>query len=152
MPPVSNETAALSAIEIDCLRLVAGRMIPASAPYDVPGADDPAIIADMVASVGRDGRDLKHILALVQEASESGSPASIGERDLIAALQRRDRARFAVLESLVLRTYYRDDRVLRSIGMEARPPFPKGYEVDEGDWSLLEPVRARGSVYRLPGA
>jgi hypothetical protein len=38
--------------------------------------------------------------------------------------------------------------VMRSIGMEARPPFPKGHELEQGDWSLLEPVRARGRIWR----
>jgi hypothetical protein len=32
--------------------------------------------------------------------------------------------------------------------MEARPPYPKGYQVVQGDLSLLEPVRARGKIYR----
>ena len=44
--------------------------------------------------------------------------------------------------------YYQDDRVLESLGMEARPPFPKGYEVDSGDTSLLDPVIERGQIYR----
>ena len=46
---------------------------------------------------------------------------------------------------------YRDDRVLRSLGMEPRPPFPKGFEVEQGDWSLLEPVKRRGKLYREVG-
>jgi hypothetical protein len=37
---------------------------------------------------------------------------------------------------------------MQSLGMEARPPFPQGYEVPEGDWSMLDPVRARGSIYK----
>ena len=44
--------------------------------------------------------------------------------------------------------YYQDDRVMEAIGLEARPPFPKGSEVVAGDLSLLDPVRARGQVYR----
>ena len=55
------------------------------------------------------------------------------------------------LGGLALQTvtlYYQDDRVMEAIGMEARPPFPKGYEVVAGDLSLLDPVRARGQVYR----
>ena len=44
--------------------------------------------------------------------------------------------------------YYQDDRVLAAIGLEARPPFPKGYDVPAGDLSLLEPVRRRGSIVR----
>ena len=55
------------------------------------------------------------------------------------------------LRGLALQTvtlYYQDDRVMEAIGMEARPPIPKGYEVVAGDLSLLDPVRARGQVYR----
>ncbi len=55
------------------------------------------------------------------------------------------------LGGLALQTvtlYYQDDRVMEAIGMEARPPFPKGYEVVAGDLSLLDPGRARGQVYR----
>ena len=53
-----------------------------------------------------------------------------------------------MFERVVARCYYRDDRVLTAIGVEPRPPFPKGYEVPQGDWSLLDPVRARGPIYR----
>jgi hypothetical protein len=37
---------------------------------------------------------------------------------------------------------------MRSLGMETRPPFPKGFEVDQGDWSLLDAVRGRAKLYR----
>ena len=55
------------------------------------------------------------------------------------------------LVRVVLQCYYRDDRVLRSLGLELRAPFPKGHVLPEGDWSLLDPVRARaGSLRRAP--
>src|SRR3954454_12991623 len=38
----------------DDLRTVAAMIIPASDEYKVPGADDPAIQADMLATLGRD--------------------------------------------------------------------------------------------------
>ena len=41
-----------------------------------------------------------------------------------------------------------DDRVLRSLGLELRPPFPQGYALEQGDWSLLDPVKARPSMWR----
>ncbi|MEL0323231.1 MAG: hypothetical protein VXA00_02580, partial [Rhodospirillales bacterium] len=50
--------------------------------------------------------------------------------------------------NIVVQCYYRDDRVMTSLGMELRAPHPKGYEVATGDWSLLEPVRRRQSFYR----
>jgi hypothetical protein len=52
------------------------------------------------------------------------------------------------LTRIVLQCYYRDDRVMRSLGMEVRPPFPKGFELEQGDWSLLDPVRARRPFFR----
>ena len=45
------------------LRRVAGLMVPASAEYGVPGADDPAIFADIVKSLGRDMADVREALA-----------------------------------------------------------------------------------------
>jgi hypothetical protein len=35
-----------------------------------------------------------------------------------------------------------------ALGIEARPPFPKGNEVTSGDLSLLNPVRERKQIYR----
>ena len=52
------------------------------------------------------------------------------------------------LSQIILQCYYRDDRVMRSLDMEVRPPFPKGFAVEQGDWSLLDPVRARPKLYR----
>jgi hypothetical protein len=54
----------------------------------------------------------------------------------------------ATLIRVVLQCYYRDDRVLRSLGLELRPPFPKGYTLEQGDWSLLDPVKARAPMWR----
>jgi len=44
--------------------------------------------------------------------------------------------------------YYQHPRVLEALGMEARPPHPKGYEIEPFDPSLLEPVRRRPKLYR----
>ena len=52
------------------------------------------------------------------------------------------------LTTHVVQCYYQHDDVLKAIGLEARPPFPKGYEVEEGDVLLLEPVYYRGKIYR----
>jgi hypothetical protein len=46
--------------------------------------------------------------------------------------------------------YYLDRRVLDRLGMEARAPHPVGYAMEADDWSLLEPVRRRGKMYREP--
>ena len=52
------------------------------------------------------------------------------------------------LVRVVLLCYYRDDRVMESLGQEPRSPFPKGHVVEQGDYSLLDPVRARPPIWR----
>lgn len=37
--------------------------------------------------------------------------------------------------------FNRDDRRMKSIGLEVRPLFLERYEVGHGDWSLLNEVR-----------
>ena len=49
--------------ELRDLRCVAGMIIPASTEYGVPGADDRAIFADIVKSLGRDQRDVQAALS-----------------------------------------------------------------------------------------
>ena len=48
----------------------------------------------------------------------------------------------------VLQCYYRDDRVMRALGIEPRAPFPKGRVLEQGDWSLLDAVRGRPRMWR----
>ena len=141
---------ALTPAQRDDLRVVSAMMIPASAEYDVPGADDGAIQADILATLGRDsqrvGEALDHLARL------AGMPLAQldqARRDAVAKEFRSSGgAAAATLIRVVLQCYYRDDRVLRSLGLELRPPFPKGYPLEQGDWSLLEPVKARPSMWR----
>jgi len=132
------------------LRVIAGTMIPASAEFDVPGADDPAIQADIVATLGRDAVLVRE--ALDQLARLAGSPLADLDPARRAAVAMELRAKggpaVATLTRVVLQCYYRDDRVVRSLGLEPRPPYPKGHVLEDGDWSLLDPVRARPPMWR----
>ena len=135
----------LTSTQRDNLRTVAAMIIPASDEYKVPGADDPAIQADMLATLGRD-------TALVTQALDhlarlAGKPLanldSVGRDAVAREFHTSGGAAAATLVRVVLQCYYRDDRVLRSLGLELRAPFPKGYTLEQGDWSLLDPVKAR---------
>jgi hypothetical protein len=132
------------------LRVIAGTIIPASAEFDVPGADDPAIQADIVATLGRDAVLVRE--ALDQLARLAGSPLADLDPARRAAVAMELRAKggpaVATLTRVVLQCYYRDDRVVRSLGLEPRPPYPKGHVLEDGDWSLLDPVRARPPMWR----
>jgi hypothetical protein len=141
---------ALSARQRSDLRIVAAMMIPASAEYEVPGADDPAIQGDILATLGRDAGRVSE--ALDHLARLAGAPLvelDDARRESIAKeFRATGGAPAATLMRVVLQCYYRDDRVLRSLGLELRPPFPKGYGLEQGDWSLLDPVKARPPNWR----
>lgn len=140
----------LTEAEIADLRCIAGMIIPASAKYDVPGADDDTIFADIVASIGRDLGDVRAALAKLRTLA--GGPFAVldpARRSEVAAKLRAEGGRVVgVLTRIVLLCYYRDDRVMVSLGLEPRAPFPKGHVVEQGDWSLLDPVRARKPFWR----
>jgi len=143
----------LSPRQRDDLRTVAGMIVPASDEYKVPGADDAAIQADILATLGRDTRSVA--AALDHLARLAGRPLAeldAARRDAVAQEFRRSGGgAAATLVRVVLQCYYRDDRVLRSLGLELRAPFPKGYVLPDGDWTLLDPVKARsGTLRRAP--
>ncbi len=132
------------------LRCVAGMMIPASARHGVPGADDDTIFDNIVNSMERDAPLVEQ--ALWQLDALGGGvfyQLDLVRREAaVAALRDAGGATLTALTRVIVQCYYRDDRVMRSLGMEPRPPFPKGFEVEQGDWSLLDPVRARAAFYR----
>jgi hypothetical protein len=142
--------AHLSTAEIRDLGDIAGTMIPADAALGVPGADDPAILDDIVKSVGRDLPQVREALAaIVAEAGGAFAGMDHGRREaLINDYFNAGSVAARALGRVVLGAYYRDDRVLLSLKHEARAPFPEGYTLEQGDWSLLDAVRHRPPLWR----
>jgi hypothetical protein len=140
-----SEQKNLTQAQRDDLRAIAAMIIPASHEYNVPGADDAAVQADMLATLGRDTAVVS--AALDHLARLAGKPLAALDADRREAVAKEFRASggapAATLTRVVLQCYYRDDRVLRSLGLELRPPFPQGYALEQGDWSLLDPVKKR---------
>ncbi len=140
----------LTDAEIRDLRALAGLMIPASTTHGVPGADDELIFVDIVKNLERDTADaqtaLRQLAALSGGAFADLSPERRAE--VAARFEQEGGAPLFALNRVVLLCYYRDDRVIRSLGQEPRSPFPKGHVVDQGDWSLLDPVRRRPPMWR----
>lgn len=141
---------ALSAAERRQLSDVAGVMLPRSAEFGMPGADDPLIQADIVRSVGRELARLRQALAALSGmAGGTFASLDLDKREaIINEYFRSGGAAATSLARLVLVAYYRDDRVLLALGHEPRAPFPKGHEVEQGDWSLLDAVRRRAPFWR----
>ncbi len=140
----------LTDAEIRDLRALAGLMIPANTTYGVPGADDERILADIVKNLERDTADaqtaLRQLAVLSGGAFADLSPERRAE--VAARFKQEGGAPLFALNRVVLLCYYRDDRVMRSLGQEPRSPFPKGHVVEQGDWSLLDPVRNRPPIWR----
>jgi hypothetical protein len=140
----------LSADETDALRTIAGTMVPEDAALGMPGADDPAILDDIVRSIGRDLPLVREALAVIMAKAGKGFAGleRSAQEDLINDWYAGGGAAAAVLGRVILGAYYRDDRVLVALGHEARAPFPKGYVLEPGDWSLLDAVRDRPPFWR----
>ncbi|HQS14375.1 hypothetical protein [Reyranella sp.] len=132
------------------LRALAGIMIPASSAHGVPGADDALIFADILKSLERDTADAQMALKHLRELSGGAFAELAPERRTEVAMRFRHEggAPLFALNRVVLLCYYRDDRVMRALGQEPRSPFPKGHVVEQGDWSLLDPVRKRAPMWR----
>ena len=140
----------LTAPQRRTLRAVAALIIPADAALGMPGADDARIALDIESSIGRDAQAVQQALARL-DALAGGVFADLPlaqQEQAAARLREGEPALAAVLEAVTAQAYYRDDRVMQAIGMEVRAPFPKGFELEAGDLSLLDPVRARPKVYR----
>ena len=154
---VNDAQPGLSAAEFRDLSDIAGTMIPESPELGVPGADDPAILDDIARSVGRDLALVREALAAI--AAKSADAFAVLDRNRREALindwYARGGAPAVALGRVILAAYYRDDRVLLALGLEGRAPFPKGYKLEQGDWSLLDAVRGRPTLWRddriLPG-
>ena len=147
-----SESLQLTRAQRDDLRTVAGMIVPASDEYKVPGADDAVIQADILATLGRDTKLVATALDhLARLAGQPLADLDSAGRDAVAQeFRKHGGTAAATLVRVVLQCYYRDDRVLRSLGLELRAPFPRGHVLPDGDWSLLDPVKARGGTLRRP--
>ena len=144
----------LSAAQRRTLNSVLDLIVPASADGAKPSAAEVGVLdyirdheaATLPALGNQIGR-------LEKEAQEQHGVAfadldAASRQALVDAMRAADPALLRTLAVQTVTCYYQDERVLEAIGLEARPPFPKGYEVPAGDLTLLEPVRRRGSRVR----
>ena len=151
---MSDSEKKLIAEEINTLRILVDMIIPASEDFALPSASDPRIFADLLntAQAHRDKVQdaLSSLDAVAYEEAGCNFCASYDtKRIVILELFRRTYVKAAdLLATLTVQCYYRDSRVMRSLNMESRAPHPIGFEVNRGNWSLLDPVRNRTPSFR----
>jgi hypothetical protein len=146
--PHEGSDTPLSTDELQRLAPLLDTLIPPRPDRGLPGGsdvgfgercDDPALRAIVRVSLG----SLYEWGGVAFEALDA--PQRI---ELVKRLERERVLEFRELLKSVVARYYLDDRVMRAVGVEPRPPFPEGYTVDDGDLTLLEPVYERGPMYR----
>lgn len=148
-----NTQSAFTDDELQTLAALANVIIPPSTAYAVPGAGDPDICKGIAAGARRAER-LQRALAELNQLADAGHSSqftqlSDGDQASVAEQFKDQYASSAgLIEALTMQAYYRDPRVMASLAMDARPPFPEGYKPPEGDWSLLDPVRRRAPLFR----
>jgi hypothetical protein len=140
------------------------RLVEALADVVVRGADGRfpgAGSLDLVRDMARRVRDMPMLRPVVEwglgalaDLARARNPAGWAalSRDeqatVVAEFTANDQLFLPAFLFLVYSVYYRHPRVMEALGLEARAPHPKGYTMAPDDWAVLEPVRARGRMYR----
>lgn len=146
-----------TADELDSLSAVLDTIIPPSADGRMPGAG----ALGLVAQVERGLATMAMLVPAIQQglaaldaiAREQGAAnfAALSATARSEALRAINASQPAFLGPLLFHTYanyYQQPQVIAGIGLEARPPHPKGHVLEPGDFSLLDAVRGRGPIWR----
>jgi len=138
--------------ELHCLTSVLDELVPPSADGRLPGAGQVGVARILDAALEK-MPDLKAMIA--QGLTELDGVARQRKGEPFVALAKDDKLELlneqGFIFPLMLQTYiayYQDPRVIAALGLEARPPHPKGYEMPPNDLSLLDAVRRRPKGYR----
>jgi hypothetical protein len=149
-----NTTQSFTESERRTLSILADMIVPASGEFGVPSAGDATILDAILSDAVRHRDQLCAALVALEELACERYDASfvdlagIQRNDVVDAFRDTHSGAANLIANLTTQCYYRDDRVMISLGMEPRPPHPVGFMVEQGDWSLLEPVRKREKFFR----
>ena len=151
---ITDSAQPLTAEQRATLDIVLNMIVPPSADGRMPGTAEVGVPAYLLSEVPDALPELRQELEQLDLRSRERFARGFaelgkGERQaLVAAMRAQAPSFMSRLAMEALACYYQHDRVLECLGRQVRPPYPKGYEVVQGDLSLLDPVRARGKIYR----
>lgn len=146
-----------SAAETRALAAVLDAVVPASGDGRLPGAGALGLAGAIEAAVRRSpdfGVAIRAGLAALEALALRRAPdgfEALAAPEREAALRELASEQPGFLPGLLFQTYaayYQHPRVLEGLGLEPRPPHPKGYEMEESDLALLDAVRRRPALYR----
>lgn len=129
-------------------------LIPASRDGRMPSARSLGLYADLTGLTPEDVEVFSAGLTQVEAQAQATHGLLFAQLPAAAAMtiveeMRAQRSEF--IQTFMLLTtarYLQNAAVMPLNGLEARPNWPKGHAVAEGDWSLIEVVRARPKLYR----
>ena len=147
-------TGALNAAELEAFTALLDEVVPPSPERGLPGAGEAGLADEIDSGVPELRPAVRQGLAALDEKSRARGAerfAELARPDRIAALTELTDDDPGFLPGIVYHTYlryYRQPRVLEALGLEARPPFPLGYEMEPLAPERLANMRARAALYR----
>lgn len=139
------------------LSLVLDVLIPPSEDGRLPGAGALGVAADVEAAVKATpglGPVIDGGMSAVRDLSrarDAGGFAALSRTERVAVLREVEAADPAFVPTLMMLAYvgyYGNERVVAVLKPGNQAPHPSGYDVETDDLTLLDPVCARGKLYR----
>jgi hypothetical protein len=137
------------------LHATLNRIIPASGTF--PGAGDLGVVSYVETVVNRSAelrrmfaRGVTQIDITSQElyAIAFGSIADHQKDAVLCRVEAQNSEFFSALITHTYSSYYSNPLIIRLLGLDARPPQPRGYELEPLDRNLLDWIRQRKPLYR----
>ena len=134
-------------------------MIPACADGRMPAASTLGLFDD-ASRFAKDGQAKDDLLALTAglDATNMAANSQFGKplgrldaaqaKTIVDELRVSSPAFFELFTQHTVAHYYEHERVLKALGVDPTAPWPRGHSVEDGDWSLLDSVKNRASIYR----
>ena len=141
--------------ELTLLGSVLDRIIP---PHEkLPGAGELGVADHIASVVGRsvasrrlfiDGLAEIGIVSHRRYSKEFVDLAGEEKDEVLRAVESDEPDFFDALVQHTYNGYYTSQKIIPLIGLEARPPQPRGHSLETGNLALIENVKKRGRAYR----
>jgi hypothetical protein len=152
---VPETTVVFNTSQMGVLNVLLDLLIPASPDGRMPAARSLDLFVDLRHLPVKDymlfESGLSELEARARQDHGTGfAQLPIGEAQILVDALRSDAAAFIKsFTTQAVGRYLAHEVVMPLIGLEARPHWPTGHTVNDGDWSLLDVVKQRPKLYRI---
>ena len=143
--------------QVRSLAAVLDELIPPEPASGLPGAGALGLVDAIAAAIVKTPdlepavvEGLAGLDALARSRGADGF-AAVAPADRAGLLDENALRQPAFLPGLIFHCfvgYYEHPQVMEALGLEGRPPHPKGYDMEPTDFSLLDAVRRRPPLFR----